>query len=138
MLLISITLMGEPMIKSYSALMVATIVAVAAPSAFARSTGWVNGHEWFRIAKTLEKNGEMPVSVVCKDSNSKGLTNKSGVAKVEIQKNPGNIAWYWAVGDRVPSAKKSVEARGYKMVSYSEYRRASGLKIACAIWHKRK
>lgn len=125
------------MFKNISIAIIAVAVGVVASTAFARSTGWVNGYEWIRIAKTLTKNGEMPVSVVCKDSNSKGLTNQSGVAKVELQKNPGNIAWYWAFGARVNQVRARLEKRGFKLVSYSEYRRASGLKIPCAIWHKK-
>jgi hypothetical protein len=125
------------MIKKISITALAAVLCTASPAAFARSTGWVNGYEWIRISKTLAKNREMPVSVVCKDSNSKGLTNQSGIAKVEIQKNPGNVTWYWAFGDRVSRARQRLEKRGFKLVSYSEYRRASGLKIPCAIWHKK-
>ncbi len=124
------------MTRTFFALAIAALVAAYGTSALARSTGWITGYEWLRIWKSLEKTGEMPVSVVCKDSEKKGLTNASGLAKVEIQPNPRKIAWYWAFGNRVQQSKKRMEARGYKLVSYSEYRRASGLKIACAIWHK--
>ncbi|CAN7523505.1 hypothetical protein [Rhizobium sp. LjRoot254] len=126
------------MIKAISVIVVAAVISANASAAFARSTGWVSGFEWIRISKTLDKNGEMPVSVVCKDSGSKGLTNISGLAKVEIQKNPGNVAWYWAYGARVKQVKARLEKRGFKLVSFSEYRRSSGLKIPCAIWHKKK
>lgn len=119
------------------AIAVAMTIVVSSTSAVARSTGWVTGYEWLRIWKSLEKNGELPVSVVCRDSAKKGLSNASGLAKVEIQPNPRKIAWSWAFGGKVQQAKKRYEARGYKLVSYSEYRRASGLKIACAIWHKK-
>lgn len=111
-------------------------VCVVASEAHARSTGWVDGYEWVRIARTLSKNNEMPVSIVCKDTGTTDLTWKSGIAKVEIQKNPKNIKWHWAFGDSVGIVKPRVERDGFKLVSYSEFRRASGLKVACAIWHK--
>jgi hypothetical protein len=105
-------------------------------SAEARSTGWVDGDEWYQISRTLNKNGEMPVSVVCKDTKNIGLSFKSGVAKVEIQKNTKGIEWHWAFGASVPVVANKLKNTGFKMVSYSEYQRASGLKIRCAIWHK--
>jgi hypothetical protein len=124
------------MLKHVGIIAFTAIVAASSIEAIARSTGWVNGYEWLRISKTLTKNGEMPVSVVCKDSNNRGLSFQSGLAKIEIHQNTGNIAWYWAFGARVNQVKGRMENRGYKVVSYSEYRRASGLKVPCAIWHK--
>lgn len=125
------------MLKYFIALAGATSIAcLLVVQAEARSTGWVDGNEWKRISRTLAKNGEMPVSVVCKDTKNAELSFESGVAKVEIQKNPKGIEWYWAFADSVPVIAKKLENTGYKLVSYSEYRRSSGLKIRCAIWHK--
>ena len=125
--------------KTHALLLTAALTIAVFPvtSAEARQTGWINGFEWFRIAKTLSAKGEMPVSVKCKDSGSKGLTYKSGVANVRIEKNPNHIKWYWAFGNRVAAVKPKLEKQGYKLVSYSAYRRSSGLKVPCAIWHKK-
>ena len=124
--------------KSIGAALIAVgLIALVVPQAYARSTDWIDGYELLRLRKALRKSGEMPVSIVCKDTNSKGLTYKSGVAKVEIRPNPGNVKWGLFIADEVPRYRSRLERGGFKRVSYSEYRRASGLRIPCAIWHKK-
>lgn len=126
------------MIKAIVAIIfMAGAFSLAALPAQARQTGWVSGFEWSRIARTLSSKGEMPVSVQCRDRKAAGLTLNSGEANVRIEKNIKGIKWHWAYGDRVNAVKPKLEKQGYKMVSYSEYTRASGLKVRCAIWHKR-
>ncbi len=122
----------------FAPVMIALCLALASAQwAQARQTGWINGYEWVRIAKTLRARREMPVSVECKDSDTIGLSRASGLANVRIEKNTQGLKWYWAFGDRVAKDGPKLTKAGYKLVSRSEYRRASGLKIPCAIWHKR-
>ena len=123
--------------RTVAVLLIAAAVSLAALPAQARQTGWISGFEWSRIARALTDKGEMPVAVECRDRKSAGLTLTSGEANVRIEKNTDGIKWHWAYGDRVNVVKPKLERDGYKMVSYSEYTRASGLKVRCAIWHKR-
>lgn len=113
------------------------VFGLSQPTA-ARQTGWIGAAEWGRISRTLSNRGEMPVSVKCKDTGNRGLNLNSGMANVRIEKNPDHRHWYWAFGQNYGRTKARIEKQGYKLVSHSVYQRASGLKINCGIWHKRK
>lgn len=129
--------MRDALLKFAQVLIALCLAQSWTQAAQARQTGWVNGYEWVRIAKTLRARGEMPMSVECKDSNTVGLSRASGLANVRIEKNTQGLKWYWAFGDRVARDGPKLAKAGYKLVSRSEYRRASGLKVPCAIWHKK-
>lgn len=114
----------------------AVIVALAA-SAEARQTGWISASQWEAMIPRLRAAGEVPVAVKCRDLNTISLSNASGEANVTLANKP-DVDWHWAFGAGYGPVKANVEKNGFRQAAYHSFTRASGLKVPCAVWHKKK
>ena len=103
-----------------------------------RSTGWITLSEWETIVLSLFDTDDLPIKAECKDTGAKVANARSALVRITFTKNTtGTIDWFWAIADHYSASKARLESRGYELVSYDEYHRASGRKVPCAIWHKR-
>ena len=53
-------------------------------------------------------------------------------------KNPEKIKIRWAVGNLYGPFREMSKRDGSRLISYDSFRRKSGLKVHCAVWHKKK
>ena len=108
------------------------------PSAFAESSGWINANELESFSRSvLNKQDKLPVRIRCKNKNTVvGMNRKNTMVNVTYRNSPKEVDWTWAWGTDVGRIGKKRMKQGFKRVSYDSFRRKSGLKIGCAIWHK--
>jgi len=107
------------------------------PASASTTTEWLNAYEFRKFYKKVLYRGHVPTSMKCKPiSKTKGLSRKNTLIKTTYRKNPEKLRWYWAWGSRVAPEHIRLTKEGYKRVSYQVSTRKSGLKLACAIWHK--
>ena len=64
------------------------------------------------------------------------MNRKNTMVNITYRNNPKEVDWTWAWGADVGRIGKKRMKQGFKRVSYDSFRRKSGLKIGCAIWHK--
>lgn len=117
---------------------VAAAFLFSVPSAFAASSGWIDANELESFSRNvLDKKDKLPVRIRCKNKNSVvGMNRKNTLVNVTYRNNTKDVAWTWAWGTDVGRIGKKRMKQGYKRVSYDSFRRKSGLKIGCAIWHQ--
>lgn len=113
-------------------------VSVTIPiAASAAETGWLSGYNAYKRGKELERQGLMPVRMLCRDSNKRQLDVAETEYNVTFAKRAAGVKFLWAVGSEYGPYKLKAAKEGYKQVSYKSYvRKKSGLTVHCAIWHK--
>jgi len=100
-----------------------------------KSTGWFNGSDRSERSKL---RGKLIHSIKCRDSKSIGLNVRKGQYKVVYSDNPKKIKFLWAIGSAYGRYEKIARKRGYKRVSFDQYRRkVSGLNIRCGVWQEK-
>jgi hypothetical protein len=118
------------------ALFVAALSAAPA-AAFAEETGWLSGYKAYAQHKQLERQGYMPVKMLCRDSHKRQLDMGETEYSISFAKNTAGTRYLWAVGSDYGMYKLKADKGGYRQVSFKQYaRKKSGLIIRCAIWHK--
>ena len=112
--------------------------AMQIPGARAESTGWIDGHAALALVKSLGGKQLIPTKVSCCTTAAKDATS-AFQGKIDYGPNTSNTAWY-AGGYSQPDfyvLNKKLAAKGYRLVSDNNYRRAkSGMIVHCSIWHK--
>ena len=112
--------------------------AMQIPGSRAESTGWIDGHAALALVKSLGGKQLIPTKVSCCTTAAKDATS-AFQGKIDYGPNTSNTAWY-AGGYSQPAfyvLNKKLAAKGYRLVSDNNYRRAkSGMIVHCSIWHK--
>ena len=121
--------------KDLNLMALAFVAALLSHPAHAAKTGWFKGKERYEIEKRLK--GKLLLEIECRDGRAPGLHLAKDEFRVTYSDNPSNTKFLWAIGNVFGAYKKRAEKRGFKLVSYNQYVRASGLKIPCAVWHKK-
>jgi hypothetical protein len=125
------------MVRCASILVALTISMLFPTSGFAEETGWLSGYNAYSRGKQLERQGFMPVRMLCRDSNKRQLDVGETEYNVTFAKNTNGTQFLWAVGSEYGPYKLKAEKEGYRQVSFKQYvRKKSGLTVRCAIWHK--
>jgi hypothetical protein len=118
------------------AFFVAALTAVPC-AALAEETGWLSGYKAYARYKQLERQGYMPVKMLCRDSYKRQLDVGETEYNISFAKNSAGTEYLWAVGSDYGMYKLKADKGGYRQVSFKQYtRKKSGLIIRCAIWHK--
>ncbi|MEM7216596.1 MAG: hypothetical protein AAF423_13735 [Pseudomonadota bacterium] len=111
------------------------LIASIATSAKAERTEWFEGKDRYEITKRLK--GKLLLEIECRDSKTPGLHLARDEFRVTYTDNPTSKKFTWAIGNHYGRYKHWADKNGYKLVSINQYTRASGLKIRCAVWHKK-
>jgi hypothetical protein len=112
-------------------------LAVAPLAASAEETGWLSGYKAYAKYKQLERQGYMPVKMLCRDSYKRQLDVGETEYSITFVKNANDTQYLWAVGSDYGKYRLKADKEGYHQVSFKQYtRKKSGLIIRCAIWHK--
>ncbi len=126
------------MIKYITSLLIAmSIVPLSTLNTHAENTGWFKSHQGRSTIKNLSKQGQIPVTIMCKDSGKKSFSERDVLVKLVHRDNVPKKRWHVAVG--TPAVKRvgrRLPKKGYKRVSSSSFTRKSGLTIRCGVWHK--
>lgn len=105
----------------------------------AGTTGWVNGYEARRLGKSRERHGVVLTKIQCKNGASdKGDFRKNMLIKADYRMQDKNAPVDWVVAWHTAMKQFEIkyERKGFKLVSRDSFRRATGLKIECALWHR--
>lgn len=122
--------------KFYLVISIGLLSLFAAP-ACAEDSVWLRGFTAYLTVGKMGKQGFMPTSIACRDSNLKGLDVAETEYKVSYAKRPDGVKFMWAVGSEYGRYRKLAEKEGYRQVGFDQYKRKkSGLVVRCAIWHK--
>ena len=121
-----------------ASILFAFVVSVTIPTAgYAEETGWLSGYNAYNRGKALERQGFMPVKMLCRDSYKRQLDVAETEYNVTFAKNTAGVKFLWAVGSEYGPYKLKADKEGYQQVSFKQYKRKkSGLVVRCAIWHK--
>ncbi len=123
--------------KSLLSLVVAGLVIGSGTVASAETTEWFSGKEQRVVQKRLKD--KLLMRIECRDTNVVGLNVADFEYRVTYKENPENIKVRWAVGSLYGPFREQSLKDGSKLISYDSFRRKkSGLKIHCAVWHKKK
>jgi len=110
-------------------------LGIAAP-ALATTTDWISGRDFSTIKRAV--GNKLLTKIECRDTGKKGGQVADYEYRVTYVNNPGKIRYRWAIGNQYGPYRARAKKDGYKQVSYSSFRRkTSGLKVHCAVWHKK-
>ena len=104
--------------------------------AHAETTEWFSGKD----RRTVEKRlwDKLLMRIECRDTNRVGLNVTDFEYRVTYTDNPKKIKIRWAVGSLYGPFRERSKRDGSKLISYDSFRRKkSGLKVHCAVWHKK-
>ncbi len=113
----------------------ALAVLIFCQPAYAAKTEWFKGKERYEIEKRLK--GKLLLEIECRDGKAPGLHLAQDEFRVTYSDNTPKTKFLWAIGSLYGPYKKRAEKNGYKLVSFNQFVRPSGLKIRCAVWHKK-
>lgn len=137
--------------KHLPAIFMASILLVSSPSQLqvsaalkSETTGWVNGYDLkkHKLYRSKERNKYLPVKIQCKSgSTAKGDIRKNMLIKIDFiprtqDKSETGTSWIWRWAPTMKPYETKNARRGYKLVSKDSFKRASGMKIECAVWHR--
>jgi hypothetical protein len=125
------------MVRFTTVYLAAAFLLTAPAPSFAEETGWLSGFKAYSRYKQLERQGLMPVKMLCRDSNLRQLEVAETEYNITFAKRPQGKQYLWAVGSEYGKYKLQADKEGYRQVSFRQYvRKKSRLTIRCAIWHK--
>ncbi|MGJ8571208.1 MAG: hypothetical protein ACSHXI_10985 [Hoeflea sp.] len=105
--------------------------------AHAETTEWFSGKEQRTVQKRLRD--KLLMRIECRDTNRVGLDVSEFEYRVTYTDNPEKIKVRWVVGNLYGPFREQSKRDGSKLISYDSFRRKkSGLKVHCAVWHKKK
>lgn len=104
--------------------------------ASAESTDWITGYEALEMKPKLK--GKLLQSIECRDVVSNGLNLRKSEFRLTYTNNPSKKRFLWAVGSEYGRYNARAQKEGYELVSLHQYSRQSGLKVRCAVWHKKQ
>jgi hypothetical protein len=109
----------------------------AACLARAETSDWMSGKVVFKYADKLGSNGMIVTKMECKDSGALGLGVESALVRLHYQQNSQNIDWRIDGWNNLEENKKYWAGRGFKLASYTAFRRAkSGLRLFCTVYNE--
>lgn len=104
--------------------------------AHAETTEWFSGKERRAVEKRLWD--KLLMRIECRDTKRVGLNVTEFEYRVTYTDNPEKIKIRWAVGNLYGPFREMSKRDGSRLISYDSFRRKSGLKVHCAVWHKKK
>ncbi|WP_394688188.1 hypothetical protein [Hoeflea sp.] len=105
-------------------------------AAYAEQTEWFEGRQQYAVEKRLK--GKLLNRIECRDTGRLGLDVADFEYRVSYSDNPDGIKYFWAIGSAFGPQRERAKRQGYEMVSYENFlRKQSGLKVHCAVWHKK-
>jgi hypothetical protein len=123
------------------AILISPIIQVnAIAAAKTGTTGWVTGYEAIRLGKSRDRYGIVPTKIQCKNGkNNRGDFRKNLLVKVDYRFQDKKKPIYWAAAWHTAMKQFEIKykRKGFKMVSRDSYVRGSGLRVHCALWHKK-
>lgn len=107
------------------------------------TTGWVTGYEIRRtdLYGKAKRNHFLPTKISCKNGASdKGNYKDNMLLKIDYVdrdiKDPKRRDWKWRWATSIRKFEIENARKGFKLVSKDSFKRATGLVIKCAIWHR--
>ncbi len=98
--------------------------------------GWIGVSRTNALLKQKKRNGEIPVSVECRQDQRVKVRLKPQY-KFIWKKNTKQIDWRMLGFELLPGATIWKSDRQYKMVSSKTFKlESSGKKFRCAVWHQ--
>lgn len=115
----------------------AVLIGSAAP-ALAQTSEWMSGRVVFKYADKLGSNGMIVTKMECKDSGERGLGVESALVRLHYVPNSANIDWRIDGWNNLDENRKYWESKGFKLASYSVFKRAkSGLRLFCTVYNEK-
>lgn len=115
----------------------AVLIGSAAP-ALAQTSEWMSGRVVFKYADKLGSNGMIVTKMECKDSGERGLGVESALVRLHYGPNSANIDWRIDGWNNLDENRKYWESKGFKLASYSVFKRAkSGLRLFCTVYNEK-
>lgn len=130
--------LGDCMKFRYVLVGILPFMSVLIVDSHSASSGWIDANELKRFSWRVLRKGHIPTAIQCKNKNiAKGMNRVNTWVKVSYKPNPSKQKWTWAWGNFVGAIHVKRIKNGYKRVSLAGFRRPSGLRVQCAIWHKK-
>lgn len=115
----------------------AVLIGSAAP-ALAQTSEWMSGRVVFKYADKLGSNGMIVTKMECKDSGERDLGVESALVRLHYVPNSANIDWRIDGWNNLDENRKYWESKGFKLASYSVFKRAkSGLRLFCTVYNEK-
>jgi hypothetical protein len=110
-------------------------LAFLATEAQAQSSGWVTPPKAMEFSRQMKREKMEPTRIACKGDSSHAIIRDSMSIDLDFSPNTNHKKWVWKWGANFGKVKHDLEAKGWKLTSYSGFTRPkTGLVVRCGIF----